>query len=183
MKLAIAFVFLWAPLAVAQPANIVTGADCDSPAPIPVAASQGQKLSPTSGDWRNVAALQTGRRVTVFLQPKGARNEKIAGTFHSSTADSISLRLKEGLLHEIPRSDVTKIVARRQSMRRAKWIGMGVGAASFFGWQALANDHFDFNAKGKTAWTAIGAGLGFVGGYVVGLFGRNELTFDVNVSK
>ena len=81
-------------------------------------------------DWSGVQAVVPKTKTEVQLYkdkaPQG-RSRKIKGRFDSATADSITLKLKDGQLHTLQKQAVRKVLTRRPfSKRWPGWVALGV---------------------------------------------------------
>ena len=81
-------------------------------------------------DWSRVQAVVPKTKTEVQLYkdkaPQG-RSRKIKGRFDSATADSITLKLKDGQLHTLQKQAVRKVLTRRPfSKRWPGWVALGV---------------------------------------------------------
>ena len=83
-------------------------------------------------DWSRVQAVPRDTKTVVRLYqdaaPRG--NRKIKGRFESSTADSITLVLKDGQTRTVQKQAVRKVLIPRPFKKRwPGWVALGVGAA------------------------------------------------------
>ena len=84
-------------------------------------------------DWSRVQAVPHNRDTVVRLYQDAAPREsrKIRGRFVSATADSITLRLKDGQTRSVQKTDVRKVLTYRPFVKR--WQGwIALGATSLF---------------------------------------------------
>ena len=82
-------------------------------------------------DWSRVQAVPPNTKTAVRLYRDVAPPEswKIKGRFDSATANSITLRLKDGQTHTLPKTAVRKVLTVRPFAKR--WLGWVVLGATF----------------------------------------------------
>ena len=113
-------------------------------------------------DWSRVQAVPHNRKTEVRLYQDTAPREsrKIRGRFDSATADSITLRLKDGQTRTFHKSAVRKVSIYRPYIKR--WQGwVAVMSTFLFTEAAFAGD---IDRRGHTITLPIAAGLFFVSG-------------------
>jgi hypothetical protein len=120
-----------------------------------------------------VAQLQSGRNIKIeVIQPK----RKLKGRFVSSDSSSVIVEIKGGRKETIPRANVQKVQAERESMRYAPLVGAAAGGAVFAVFMAKLGE--DLVPSGKALFVGIGAGIGALGGWGVGTLGQYTLIYQ-----
>ena len=95
-------------------------------------ASEAKKVA-KKADWARVQAVASHRKTVVRLYEDAAppASRRIKGRFVSATADSITLRLKDGQTRIFQKSAVRKVLISRPFKERwPGWVAMGVSIAS-----------------------------------------------------
>ena len=88
--------------------------------------------NPKKADWSRVQAVPSHRKTAVRLYQDAAppASRRIKGRFVSATADSITLRPKDGQTRAVDRQAVRKVLIRRSFAKRwPGWVALGVAAA------------------------------------------------------
>ncbi len=124
-------------------------------------------------DWGNVATLNAGRPIVVHLLRD---NRRVEGEYVSNDETSLTVS-SGGVLQNIKREDILRVISRRDSPRRkhvaiGALAGAGVGIAS-----TAAQD--DWSALGRVMWAAIGAGAGALVGFIASRGADSELIYEV----
>ncbi len=86
-------------------------------------------LRAPKADWSRVQAVSHNAKIAVRLYEDVAsqRHRKITGRFDSATADSITLRFKDGQTRTIEKGAVRKVLIYRPFAKRSPgWVAMGV---------------------------------------------------------
>ena len=108
----------------------------------PVSAAKGKR------DWSRVQAVPHNTKAVVLLYqdevPRGSW--KIKGRFESATANSITLRLKDGQTHNLQKKSVRKVLIRRPFSKR--WPGWVTAAVTTAIWIPIMGVYSDFSGMG-----------------------------------
>lgn len=123
-------------------------------------------------DWGRVHELQPGRLLVV--RPFEGMGRKVVGTYVSSDATGIVVRLRNDQELELSKERV-RSVTRRKRMRHAVLIGAGIGFAAL-GLPSVAEADFTQPA-GILLFGGIGAGLGALGGLLARGIGRTMVVY------
>ena len=123
--------------------------------------------------WNNVSQLQSGRRVRIETIQS---NQKLNVRFVSSDDSGVTVHHADGKSETIARSNVRKILARRESMKYAPLIGAAAGGSVFAVFAAKLGE--DLVPSGKALFVGVGVGIGALGGWAVGTLGRYKLIYE-----
>jgi hypothetical protein len=125
--------------------------------------------------WANLSGLQAGQKIQIVEM----NSKKHSGTFVNVSDTAISYKETAGE-QAIQRQDVrsVKLMENKHRLRNTLIGGVvGAGAGAGIGAASHGNDGF----FGKGTYAAVGAGIGFVGGVVVGVLWPGHLMiYNVN---
>lgn len=123
-------------------------------------------------DWSRVQALQPGQKVVV-KSFKGM-DPKVVGTYVSSDAGNLVVRMRNDQTVTIPKDRIRQVVRKRR-IRRAVLIGAVAGSAIMAG---LTLGESDFiQPAAALFYGAVGAGLGVLGGLAVRAVRGNYIVY------
>jgi Zn-dependent alcohol dehydrogenase len=116
------------------------------------------------GSWNNLKALQPGQKIQVLE----TNSTKLSGTFLNATDTALSIEAGTGP-QTVQKPEVKSVKLMKNSHRlRNTLIGAGIGAGAGAGITAAAWQPDAF-IGGRGVGAAFGAGIGGIGGAVVGV--------------
>jgi small nuclear ribonucleoprotein (snRNP)-like protein len=129
-------------------------------------------------DWSGVTSLQSGSRLVVKLK----NGKSVEGKLSKASDSSLALNVKNSS-QEIKREEIQSVhQLSRKSATKATLIGTAVGAGAGAAVGAVGGRDSDFDKLDQAVTaglTVIGAGIGAIGGYLIGRSGRKrELIYE-----
>ena len=130
----------------------------------------------TNSDWSRLTSVTTGSKLSVKLR----NGNKVDGTLSSVSDTALTLMVKNTST-ELKRDDIRTVhQVKGKSAKKAALIGLGVGAgvgAAAGGIHDVSNndDIPDFDLPATPFTTVLGAGVGALGGWLVGRSGKKRV--------
>lgn len=126
----------------------------------------------TKKEWSGLTALSSGETIKVKL-----RNGKpVTGRFAGLHDADIVVRTRQGE-HVIPKTDIQRISVRRPAAKYAPLIGLATGFGVMVG---ILGNGGDLVASGYAAYLGAGAGIGYLGGWLVGKAAPDKVVYDAS---